>query len=566
MTSIDVAGDTDSVVEGDNLVFTVTLSEETLSPVEYPLSLPTSSDVNTAGISFTNGVTLVDGVLNVPVGVTTFDIILPTVDDEIVEATETYTLNVDGVDSTGSILDNDKPSVTLIEVAGDDDSVVEGNDLVFSVTLSEQTQSPVEYPLTLPSSPDVDTTNISFSNGVTLTDGTLNVPAGVTSFNIIVPTVDDELVEPTETYTLSVDGVDSTGNILDNDKPSISSIDVAGGDDSVVEGDDLVFNVTLSEQTLSPVQYPLSLPISEDVDTSNISFTNGVTLVDGMVNVPIGVTGFDIVLPTVDDDIVEATETYTLSLDGVDSTGSILDNDKSMITSVAISNDTVEEGGNLVFQVTLSEETLSPVEYELTLPTSDDVNTAGISFTNGVTLVQGMLKVPIGVTTFDIILPTVDDQIVEATEFYQLQVDGVSSTGTILDNDKPTITSIDVSGDDDSVVEGNNLVFSVVLSEETQSAVNYQLDLPLSPDVSTSDVSFSNGVTLIDGVLNVPAGVTQFDIVLPTVDDELVEPTETYTLSVDDVQATGSILDNDKPSITSIDSPATMTLSLRAMI
>ncbi|WP_418642683.1 Ig-like domain-containing protein [Vibrio chaetopteri] len=553
VTSIDVAGDTDSVVEGENLIFSVTLSEETLSPVEYPLTLPDSDDVNTSDISFTNDVTLVDGMLNVPVGVTTFDIILPTVDDQLVEPTETYTLNVDGVESTGSIFDNDKPSVTLIDVAGEDDSVVEGSNLVFSVTLSEQTQSPVQYPLTLPASPDVDTTNISFSNGVTLTDGMLNVPAGITTFNIVVPTVDDELVEPTETYTLSVDGIDSTGTILDNDKPLISSIDVAGGDDSVVEGNDLVFNVTLSEQTLSPVKYPLSLPVSEDVDTSNISFTNGVTLVDGMVNVPIGVTTFDIVLPTVDDDIVEATETYTLSLDSVDATGSILDNDKATVTSVAISDDTVEEGGNLIFNVTLSEQTLSPVEYPLTLPASDDINTAGITFTNDVTLVGGMINVPIGVTTFDIILPTVDDEIVEATEFYDLQVDGVSSTGTILDNDKPTITSIDVSGEDDSVVEGNNLVFSVVLSEETQSAVNYQLDLPLSPDVITSDVSFSNDVTLVDGVLNVPAGVTQFDIVLPTVDDELVEPTETYTLSVDDVQATGSILDNDKPSITSIE-------------
>uniref|UniRef100_UPI003B834CF5 Calx-beta domain-containing protein n=1 Tax=Vibrio variabilis TaxID=990271 RepID=UPI003B834CF5 len=553
VVSIDVGGDTDSAVEGESLIFGVTLSEATLLPVEYPLTLPDSDDVNTSSISFTNGVTLVDGKINVPVGVTTFDIILPTVDDQLVEPTETYTLNVDGVESTGNILDNDKPSVTLIDVAGEDDSVVEGSDLVFSVTLSEQTQSPVQYPLTLPASPDVDTTNLSFSNGVTLTNGMLNVPAGVTTFNIVVPTVDDELVEPTETYSVSVDGVDSTGAIQDNDKPSISSIDVVGGDDSVVEGDNLVFNVTLSEQTLSPVKYPLSLPVSEDVDTTDISFTNGVTLVDGMVNVPIGVTTFDIVLPTVDDDIVEATETYTLSLDGVESTGSILDNDKSTVTSVAISDDTVEEGGNLVFTVTLSEETLSPVEYSLTLPASDDVNTAGIEFTNGVTLVGDVLNVPIGVTTFDIILPTVDDEIVEATEFYDLQVDGVSSTGTILDNDKPTITSIDVSGDDDSVVEGNNLVFSVVLSEETQSAVNYQLDLPLSPDVSISDVSFSNDVTLVDGVLNVPAGVTQFDIVLPTVDDELVEPTETYTLSVDDVQATGSILDNDKPSITSID-------------
>ncbi|WP_162674719.1 hypothetical protein, partial [Vibrio variabilis] len=76
----------------------------------------------------------------------------------------------------------------------------------------------VEYPLTLPESVDVDTASISFTNNVTLVDGNLNVPVGVTTFDIILPTVDDELVEPTETYTLSVDGVDATGSILDNDK------------------------------------------------------------------------------------------------------------------------------------------------------------------------------------------------------------------------------------------------------------------------------------------------------------------------------------------------------------
>ncbi|MGF1775192.1 hypothetical protein L4C42_23315, partial [Vibrio wakamikoensis] len=555
VTSVEVTNEDDSVTEGESLVFSVTLSEATQSPVEYPLSLPDSDDVNTSSISFTNGVTLVDGKINVPVGVTTFDIILPTVDDQFVEPTESYTLNVDGVESTGNILDNDKPSVTLIDVAGEDDSVVEGSNLVFSVTLSEQTQSPVQYPLTLPASPDVDTTNISFSNGVSLTDGMLNVPAGITTFDIIVPTVDDELVEPTETYTLSVDGIDSTGTILDNDKPSITSIEVAGDDDSVIEGNDLVFNVTLSEQTLSPVEYPLTLPASPDVDIANISFTNGVTLANGMLTVPVGITTFDIVLPTEDDTIVEPTETYMLTLDGVESTGTILDNDKPSIESIDVAgdDDSVVEGNDLVFNVTLSEQTLSPVEYPLTLPASPDVYISGISFSNGVTLVDGMLNVPIGVTTFNIVLPTVDDTLVEPTETYTLTIDGVDSMGSILDNDKPFVTSVEVTNEDDSVTEGESLVFSVTLSEATQSPVEYPLALPESVDVDLANISFTNNVTLVGSNLNVPVGVTTFDIILPTVDDELVEPTETYTLSVDGVESTGSIVDNDKPSVISID-------------
>ncbi|MCJ2379009.1 hypothetical protein LNL84_19655, partial [Vibrio sp. ZSDZ34] len=152
-----------------------------------------------------------EGNLTVPAGVSAFDIILPTVDDEEVEATESYSLNVDGVPATGYILDNDKPSITSVDVTADDDTVVEGEDLVFNVQLSEATQSPVTYPITLPESLDVDVENISFSDGVTLDEeGNLNVPAGVSAFNITLPTVDDNEVEPTESYSLEVDEVPAT--------------------------------------------------------------------------------------------------------------------------------------------------------------------------------------------------------------------------------------------------------------------------------------------------------------------------------------------------------------------
>ncbi|GAL24457.1 T1SS secreted agglutinin RTX [Vibrio variabilis] len=316
--------DEPGVNEGADFDFSVSLSEAPPLAINIVIQLPESLDVDLENISFSEGVTISGGVLNVPAGVLSFNIVIPTVDDDIVEATENYTFVVGGVEASGEIYDNDKPTVLSVIPDGGDNGVVEGGNLVFTVTLSEETLTEVQYALNLPESMDVDLTTISFTVGVTLVDGNLNVPIGVTTFDIILPTVDDELVEPTETYVLEVEGVSSTGTILDNDKPSVTSVEVAGDEDSVVEGSNLVFNVTLSEQTLSPVEYPLSLPLSPDVDTSNISFTNGVTLVDGMLNVPIGVTTFDIILPTVDDSLVEPTETYTLNLDGVESTGAFL--------------------------------------------------------------------------------------------------------------------------------------------------------------------------------------------------------------------------------------------------
>ncbi|MCK8086916.1 Ig-like domain-containing protein, partial [Vibrio sp. 1CM8B] len=152
--------------------------------------------------------------------------------------TDTLTVNV-GVTPV--------PSVTGVEVGtdADDDSVVEGNGLNFNVTLSEATQSEVTYTLDLPVSADVDLSTVTFSAGVTYDadSGLVTVEAGVTDFTITVPTVDDSIVEAAEDYIVTVDGVAATGTILDNDKPSVTGVEVGtdADDDSVVEGNGLNF-------------------------------------------------------------------------------------------------------------------------------------------------------------------------------------------------------------------------------------------------------------------------------------------------------------------------------------
>ncbi|MFS1492648.1 Calx-beta domain-containing protein, partial [Vibrio splendidus] len=411
----------------------------------------------------------------------------------------------------GTILDNDKPSVTGVEVGtdADADSVVEGNALNFNVTLSEATQSEVTYTLDLPVSADVDLSTVTFSAGVSYDAVTklLTVEAGVTDFTITVPTVDDSIVEAAEDYIVTVDGVAATGTILDNDKPSVTGVEV-GTDadaDSVVEGNALNFNVTLSEATQSEVTYTLDLPVSADVDLSTVTFSAGVSYdaVTKLLTVEAGVTDFTITVPTVDDSIVEAAEDYIVTVDGVAATGTILDNDKPSVTGVEVGTDadadSVVEGNALNFNVTLSEATQSEVTYTLDLPVSADVDLSTVTFSAGVSYdaVTKLLTVEAGVTDFTITVPTVDDSIVEAAEDYIVTVDGVAATGTILDNDKPSVTGVEVGtdADADSVVEGNALNFNVTLSEATQSEVTYTLDLPVSADVDLSTVTFSAGVS-----------------------------------------------------------------------
>ncbi len=131
-------------------------------------------------------------------------------------ANETVPLTVGNVTATGAIIDTSSaPSVVSVEPGlpgTSDDAVLEGQNLVFTVTLSNASTGPttLAYSLgggTATSGLDYSTPP-TFSNGVTLSANGLNliVPAGVTSFTVTVPTLNDGLYESgaNETVPLTV--------------------------------------------------------------------------------------------------------------------------------------------------------------------------------------------------------------------------------------------------------------------------------------------------------------------------------------------------------------------------
>ena len=62
-------------------------------------------------------------------------------------------------------------------------------------------------------SPPPITQTFNFTGGMQ----TWTVPAGVTNFTISIPTINDAVLEPTETLNVSVGGLSAVGTILDND-------------------------------------------------------------------------------------------------------------------------------------------------------------------------------------------------------------------------------------------------------------------------------------------------------------------------------------------------------------
>ncbi|MGI4849156.1 MAG: retention module-containing protein, partial [Janthinobacterium lividum] len=327
-----VAGD--SVPEGTPLVYNVSLSNPSATATTFTFALGGPAGVGLASPAdyttpptFSNGVTYdaVAHTVTVPAGVTSFAVTVGTVVDSLYEISESLPLTVGGVTGTGFITDTNAPAVVSVSPSVDGNTVPEGTNLVYNVTLSNPSTTPSTFAFTLgggtgvgAATPD-DYTTPSFDHGVTYnaSNGTITVPAGVTSFAVTVGTVIDDVYENRESLPLTVGGVTGTGFITDTNVPTIVTVEpgapgVAG--DSVPEGTPLVYNVTMSNPSTTATTFAFALgggTASANDYTTPPTFDHGVTYnaTTGMITVPAGVTNFAVTVGTVIDNVYENSET-----------------------------------------------------------------------------------------------------------------------------------------------------------------------------------------------------------------------------------------------------------------
>ncbi|OYT91959.1 MAG: hypothetical protein CFE43_11155, partial [Burkholderiales bacterium PBB3] len=550
-------GSTDTVViDTAAPVPTITLdanitADDSISPTEAGQSIPVTGVVGgDAKVGDTVTLTVNNKTFTGTVNADkTFSISVPGADltadsDKVIDASVTTT---DASGNTGTSTDTESyvvatpptppvsqpPTITTVEPGApgvSDNNVVEGKSLVFNVALSSPTTKPETFAFSLGggSASTADYTTPSFSNGVTFnpSTGLITVPAGVGSFAVTLPTVDDTLVEASpESVPLTIGGVSATGGILDNDSPTITTVEPGApgvSDNNVVEGNSLVFNVALSAPTTKPETFAFSLGggSASTSDYTTPSFSNGVTFnpSTGLITVPAGVGSFAVTLPTVDDTLVEASpESVPLTIGGVSATGGILDNDSPTITTVepgapGVSDNNVNEGLNLVFNVGISGPSASAVSYSLALagvtatPGSDFNNVlSNASFSNGVTYssATGLVTVPAGVTGFAVTVPTLTDSVsAEPIETLSLTIGGVTGTGGIIDTTTapgPTPTLV-ISGPASVNEAAGTLTYTVTLSNAASGPITVAYNAASGTATAGTDFSAAGTLTFAPGV------------------------------------------------------------------
>ena len=596
-------------------VFRINLSNPSVEAVDLALTLADITATSPAdygpGLEFFDGTSYqpVTGNVTIPAGATTLLVRTPIADDPYADSGETYSLIVTRVSGTtfntgdtgtGTILDEGIPDTTEVSIAGPA-SVTEGNSATYTVSI-----------------PDVPLTDvtIAFTYSGTASGGsdysgvaTLTIPAGSTSANFTIPTIDDTLGEPLENFTVTIGSASGgsfedlvisstafavTTDIIDDDIPSIMVTDV-----TVSEGFDpfAIFTVELSNPTFEDIDFSIAATavtaVGNMIDFGSLT-ADDLEFFDGTNWVPataatIATGDTTILLRTaiVDDALAEIVETFTVTVTTTGGTtanasdtgtGTILDDatdPETILVSLTGPPSVVEGATTTPYTIELNDSTPALInaaqDVSVTLAYTGTA-TDGSDYT-GVLVVT----VPTGSSSATFTLPTVNDAVFEGNESIIVTIANVAGGGfegigidtttdevtTLIDDtaDIPTVSVNDVTS-----IEGtdNFAVYTVALSNLSTSDVD--ISLALAGGTATgAGVDFGaaaagnlqvfDGTSWVDATTaTIPAGSFSVQIRTPIVDDPIDEPTENYSLTVDvtagtttniQVIGTGMILDND---------------------
>lgn len=518
-----------------------------------------------------------------------FTVSIPIVGDDLDEPDETFSLQTVAGTATGGI--STSSSASALATIQDDDSppvitvnnpsVTEGTGgtslLNFTISLSAPSGRDIKVNYATGADPNSPTNSAQTPSDYQAKSGTLIIPAGTTEGTVAVTVVSDSVDEGTETLALNLSspvnadlGSDQgIGTIFDDDGPRVSISDV-----SLNEGSDFVFTVTLSA--------PSPETITINYQTANNSAVAGQDYVAtaGTLTFFPGTTNLDVTVQTINDNLVENNENFTVNLSGA-SGGVVIDDSQGLGTifddesapTITIQSATITEGNAgqqaLNFVATLSTPSSQQVSFRYRTAdgnggTNVDPATAGNDYVN----TSGTVTFSPGQTRQNFTVQVIGDTIDERNEVFNVLASspiggtfstGVTNTatGTILDDDGPLVSLVGPA----PVVEG---------ARGARPVVNFTVRLSkASPDDVTAIFTTSNG-TATAGLdytykrvsITVPAGSTSLQIPIQILGDDIDEPDETFDGTITNVAGATLATGQDTDTATITDDDATPVIKI----
>jgi Calx-beta domain len=481
---------------------------------------------------------------------------------------------------TFTLTDNDTATVSIANTTnGAEAGAVAG---VMTVTQSKVSavDTVIAYTVTGTATSGTDYTALS---------GSVTILAGATTATITIPVIDDAIVEGNETVIVTLNSVTSgvstsigaptaaTNTIADNDAATVSIANTTNGSETGPTNGVMTVTQTAVSATNTVLAYSVSGTATSGTDYTALS---------GTVTITAGSTTATITIPVINDATAEGNETVIITLTSVTSglatlgtpvaaTNTIADNDAPTVTIANTTNGAETGPVNGVMTVTMSATRPAAVTISYSVTGSA---TSGSDFT----ALSGTVTIPALATTATISIPVINDLIVEGNETVIVTLTAITSgvaslgatlvaTNTIADNDSATVSIANTTNGAEPSTNG-----VMTITQTAVSSVNTVIAYSVS-GTATNGTDY----TALSGTVTVLAGATTAAINIAIIDDLLLDPAETVTVTLTGVSsglatlgtplaATNTIADNDVASFTiskavnagNVTTPITLTYTI----
>ncbi len=450
------------------------------------------------------------------------------------------------------------PEISITAGSG----VTEGAAAAFTVTASPAPAANLDVTVTVSQSGDF---------GVTTGARTVTIPT-TGSYTLTVATTDDTADETDGSVTVSIDGgtgytVSSSNSsatvaVADDDAPppppppppppAEPQVSIAAGN-AVTEGGAASFTITASPAPAAALSVSVTV-----TQTGEFGVTTGARTViiptAGSYTLTVATTG-----DSVDETDGSVTATidngtgYTVSSSNSSATVTVADDDPPppVVPTVSIrAGSGVTEGDGAVFTVTASPQPSTALTVQVTV--SQNGNYGAATGTRTVTIPTG------GSYTFTV--ATTNDSTDEADGSltvtlttgtgYTVSTTQNAATVNVADDDLPSAGPPTVTVADATAVEGQDLTFVVTLSKPNPEPITFRYG-----GYGRTATMWQDFQIEYNAVHTLAAGDTEVNIVVPVIDDNTTENTETLRIYVyatsgivirdGFLYATGTITDND---------------------